>query len=217
MNLDPKELEARPEEVLRYMGWKQKDRDVESYNKHLEVVIAELETLKNAIKPKFVYSSLDKKENEELFRQLFFLNKESKSNIEKFICDIDYVYLGVATLGFEFENILKVASNGEPSRLLLLEACGTELVEAAMDFVEKEIRGAEGAEVSSRYSPGYGGWGLEHQKQILDYLQAQKLGIYLNNYNLMIPRKSVSAVIKLEAFNGGCHSCEKEDCQFKKI
>lgn len=219
MNLEASKLNPRPEEVLRYMGWKNKLVDLEGYDRHLSLVISELEYLMKIIRPKYVYSSIDKKENQELFYQLFFLSKGKGelTGIEKFICELDRVYLGVVTLGFEFENLLKVAGNGDSSKLLLLEACGTELIETAMNYVETEIREIEESEISSRFSPGYGGWELKHQKQILDYLQAQKLGIYLNDYNIMIPRKSVTAVIKMEAFNGGCHSCEKKDCQFKKI
>lgn len=210
MHLNPELLTPRAEEVLRYMGWKRKEVAVDEYAVFLERAEKELAELKHFIKPKYIYSSLDKRDNPELFEELF-------GEIKNFICDFEKVYLGAVTLGFEYENILKAAGSGDSSRLLLLESCGTELIESAMDLVEEEIRELERSPVSSRFSPGYGGWELSHQGKILDYLQASRLGIYLNDYNLMIPRKSVTAVIKMAGFNQGCASCDKQNCEFKRI
>ena len=252
MHLNPEILKPRAEEVLRYMGWKRKEVATDEYAVFLERAEKELAELKLLINPKYIYSSLDKRANPELFQELFGernpeinpeinpgvnpginpgvnseedterdsemnLKRNSNDGIRKFICDFEKVYLGAVTLGFEYENILKAAGSGDSSRLLLLESCGTELIESAMNLVEEEIRELESSPVSSRFSPGYGGWDLSHQRKILDYLQASRLGIYLNDYNLMIPRKSVTAVIKMAGFNQGCGSCDKLDCDFRKI
>jgi cobalamin-dependent methionine synthase I len=46
-----------------------------------------------------------------------------------------------------------------------------------------------------RFSPGYGDWTLDNQPQVLQLAEAERIGITLTESNIMIPRKSVSAVI----------------------
>ncbi len=215
MLIDAGTLKPRPDEVLRYMGWKKRGQGIEGYEESYHRVQEELLRLKSIIRPKYVYSSISMEEQKELFGRLFLLGGEG-SGIRKFVGNCRTLYLGAATLGFEYENLLKAAGNGDPSYLLMLEACGTELVESAMDQLEEMIRLDTEAEESSRFSPGYGGWELSHQGPILDYLQAHRLGIYLNEHDLMIPRKSVTAVIKLASFSGGCRTCEKSDCEYRE-
>jgi cobalamin-dependent methionine synthase I len=50
--------------------------------------------------------------------------------------------------------------------------------------------------MNRRFSPGYGDLPLNVQAKFLEIMQAsKKLGIYLNESDLMIPRKSVTAIL----------------------
>jgi cobalamin-dependent methionine synthase I len=54
----------------------------------------------------------------------------------------------------------------------------------------------EAGETKGRYSPGYGDLSLSFQPVLLNELNAAKLlGITLTDSYLMIPRKSISAII----------------------
>lgn len=173
-----------------------------------------LTELKELIQPKAVYSSICPSDYPGLF--VGTNGVESTTGIRGFLGECREVFLGAVTLGFQFEGLLKSAGHGDSSRLLLLEACGTELVEAVMNQLEERIREELAAEVSSRFSPGYGDWPLVRQREILEYLKAERIGIYLNEHHLMIPRKSVTAVIKMAPFAGGCSACEKRICDFRE-
>lgn len=51
---------------------------------------------------------------------------------------------------------------------------------------------------NARYSPGYGDWGLDAQPQMLAAVDAQRrLGLTLTPTLLLVPTKSVTAVIGL--------------------
>ena len=52
-----------------------------------------------------------------------------------------------------------------------------------------------GYERTMRFSPGYGAWPLQAQEILLPLCEADKIGIKLTDTDIMIPRKSVSAVI----------------------
>ncbi|MDP8263739.1 MAG: vitamin B12 dependent-methionine synthase activation domain-containing protein [Candidatus Ancaeobacter aquaticus] len=81
---------------------------------------------------------------------------------------------------------------------MVLDAIGSEAVEALADKVNEIIRtnaNLEGCVLTKRYSPGYSDWAITAQKELLHVLGAQDIGIQLNPACLMIPEKSISAVI----------------------
>ena len=74
-----------------------------------------------------------------------------------------------------------------------------------------------------RFSPGYGDFPLSAQKQILDGLEAGKrIGITLTEGYLMMPSKSVTAVIGVSRTTGslcdrGMRGVRKERLRVQKI
>ena len=58
-----------------------------------------------------------------------------------------------------------------------------------------------GYERTMRFSPGYGEWPLKAQEKLLPLVEADKIGVTLTDTDIMIPRKSVSAII-------GWRTCE---------
>jgi cobalamin-dependent methionine synthase I len=90
------------------------------------------------------------------------------------------------------------------------------LVEKCCNIVEQDLRNLVGRDKSSRFSPGYGDFNISFQKQLLDILYADRIGIYYNEANMMFPQKTVTAIVKFAKFNSGCKVCSKEDCNFKK-
>jgi len=211
LEVNIKELKPASSEILRYMGWKRKMPGDETYDNLVIEIEEKINEILSKVSPKFEFTYVNIEENKELCEKLFV-----GENINRFICDNEGVYLAVATLGFQFENILKSAGAGNALDLLMLEAVGTELVEKLMDYIEELIKLKMDSTKSSRFSPGYGEWELFHQQTILDFLRADRIGVYLNESNLMIPRKSVTAVIKMDNFDSGCKFCNKKNCEFKK-
>jgi len=81
---------------------------------------------------------------------------------------------------------------------LIFDAAGSVAAEEAITSANKQIKEYEeknGNILTKRYSPGYGDWALENQKDFLSWLCADKIGISLTEMFLMKPEKSVSAVV----------------------
>jgi cobalamin-dependent methionine synthase I len=81
---------------------------------------------------------------------------------------------------------------------LILDAAGSVAVEETIAFVNMQIKTFEernGNTLTVRYSPGYGDWTLDANKQFLDWISAEEIGITLNESYHMRPEKSVSALI----------------------
>ena len=145
-------------------------------------------------------------------------------NCDKIICsnlnDSDTVAFIVSTLGDELESLSKdFMNNNEMLNGYLLDKIGSELVETLADKTEsylQEYLDQFGLKMTNRYSPGYCGWNVSDQKNLFSLLPDKFCSVSLNEDSLMIPIKSVSAVIgigkNVERKNYQCSICEMEFC-----
>ena len=107
-------------------------------------------------------------------------------------------YLVCGTLGAGFDAFQRRVSVSSGADALIVQAIGAALIEKFMDSIEDEIRTelSQGETLVQRYSPGYGDFPLAAQRTLLDLLDApRKVGVALTDTLLMVPSKSVSAVI----------------------
>ena len=103
---------------------------------------------------------------------------------------------------------------------ILLEA------EAGMEKAIKPKMAAQGYGMRWRFSPGYGDWPLEQQPELIRVTKCESIGITLSESKMLVPRKSVTAIIGLykevkgsgEAAHSpnGCAACDKLDCPSRK-
>jgi cobalamin-dependent methionine synthase I len=94
-------------------------------------------------------------------------------------------------------------------------------VECWCDTVELELTKDEDKHCD-RFSPGYGDFALEHQKDFARCLDMAKYtGITLSESLLMTPTKSVTAIIGLGASartcGNKCMFCTKENCIYREV
>ena len=111
------------------------------------------------------------------------------------------------------------------SRAVVLQAASAAMIEAYCNEVnaqlKKEAEG-RGSYLRPRFSPGYGDFSLEYQKEICRTLSAEKtVGITLTDSLLMLPSKSVTAVIgagktPCGCEPEGCENCGKTDCLYRR-
>ena len=114
------------------------------------------------------------------------------------LCGCREVYLLCGTIGTGFDALLRRVSAISGADALILQAIGTAAIEGVMNSAEDEIKKelSAGESLTARYSPGYGDFPLSSQHTILNLLDAsRKVGISLTDTMLMIPSKSISAVI----------------------
>lgn len=131
-----------------------------------------------------------------------------------------------ATLGFAPEQLIRRAEAlGQQSRALIYDAAASAMIETYCDALNDALRKeavTEGHVLRPRFSPGYGDLSLSLQTEFMRVLQLKRqLGITMTESLLMLPSKSVTAVIGIaEAGNAGrreegqlrCADCSQEHC-----
>ncbi|MDO5702516.1 MAG: vitamin B12 dependent-methionine synthase activation domain-containing protein, partial [Lachnospiraceae bacterium] len=138
-----------------------------------------------------------------------------------------HVVMMAATIGFGPELLSRKSTvTGRVTRALIADAAGSALIESWCDEVNDSIRheaSALGLFARPRFSPGYGDFPLEFQREIFNVLEVQKrIGITLSEQLLMLPAKSVTALIGLSPMNSrcptaGCESCSRSDtCAYRR-
>jgi hypothetical protein len=120
-------------------------------------------------------------------------------NMLKLLADCKYATLMATTIGPDLEDeVERLSGEGDLTGSYALEMVGglmaDYMAERVDERIEIEIKRA-GFVKTMRFSPGYGDWPLGKQPQILELCGAEKIGIHLTDTNIMLPRKSVSAVI----------------------
>lgn len=113
--------------------------------------------------------------------------------------DVSEVILFAASVGVGVDRMIRRYCVSSPSRAVMLDALGSERVEALLDAFCEDMNveaGAIGCRALPRFSPGYGDLPLALQSRILTALDAPRiLGVGLNESLLMSPSKSVTAIM----------------------
>lgn len=153
---------------------------------------------------------------------------EGKS-IGKHLEKCDKVICIAVTVGEEIEQeVSKRFDKGEYVSSVLLDAAATTAVEQAADSMEKTIEqqvSRDGYTMRWRYSPGYGDWPLTQQPELFRLANAEKIGMQLSSAMMLIPRKSITAIIglvkkstnKTPNSKHDCAACDKIDCPSRKV
>lgn len=87
---------------------------------------------------------------------------------------------------------------GELAKAATLDAVASEAVEACTDSINQQVNqhaAAEGARTMRRFSTGYGDWSVAEQARLAHTLQAERIGVTVNDSCLLLPEKTVSACI----------------------
>lgn len=213
-------MQADRAETLRYLGYRGQEIDQQT-QKLLDEVILEIE--RDSL-PKSVYQEYpcQVKGNQIAVGHLTI----TSTNLAKNLKGCEYVVLLAATIGRAADFMIKKYSVANIAKAAVTQAAGAACIESYVDEVEAVIRQEamkRGMYLRPRFSPGYGDFPLEYQKDIFEILECSKrIGVTLTEGNLMMPSKSVTALIGLTTKEREscqmktCMQCEKTDCEFRK-
>ena len=206
------------DDAVRYMGAGKGNPDI----RLATVRIAE--ELEQAIQPRFTWRcfSLERKEGGILLPEAGKMLTGTLA--ERMLEDCGTAVLMACTLGASFDAMLRGREARDMAEAVMLDACGSAWTETGCDAAEAEIQARFSDKyLTDRFSPGYGDLPLESQGWILNALDAgRRLGITVNSSHLLIPAKSVTAVIGLaEKPQGakirGCGACRiRENCTYRE-
>ena len=120
---------------------------------------------------------------------------ESRS-LERLCADSSECILLCATLGVGVDMLLMRTATLSPTDAFLMDAIADALVEALCDYAEEKM--CAGLDTTGRFSPGYGDLELSLGREILALTDAERmLGIKLTLSGMMVPKKSVNAIIAI--------------------
>ena len=211
-------------EVLRYLGHNGQEIDSDlnpRINECIKETTEEIDT-------KYIYEIYDIKNDLDL-NTIEFKNTNlilKSKDVSELLKDCDKCVLMCATLGFNIEKNIRRYSYNNLTKGIIIDACATTSIEEVCDLVQDSILDKVAKEEKSltmRYSPGYGDLDISANRDILNVLDAhRKIGVTVTNTGIMIPRKSVVALIgitneKIGKVKRTCENCSNRfNCEYRR-
>lgn len=201
------------EEALRYLG------AAEAPEALRRQAAGEMEALRARVRPRYVYRvwDLDFRGDGIALRGTGLVLRGTGA--ARMLETCDQAALLACTLGARFDLSLTALQARDMARAVIVDACGSALVEQGCGEAEAELSARfPGRYLTDRFSPGYGDLPLELQGDICAVLDAaRRLGLTVTESLLLNPVKSVTAVIGLSdrpqmARIRGCACCQMREC-----
>lgn len=213
-------MDVDRKEVLRYLGYGRNQAD----SRVTELIDDCIRQLKAAGEPRHLSKEypLTLLPDGGIDAQCF---QARSRNLSKNLKDCSKIIVFAATLGAGVDLLLHKYNKLQMSRAVVLQAASAAMIE---DYCNQACAGlakeyeAKGYYLRPRFSPGYGDFPLSCQQAVLDGLEAGKrIGIKLTDSFLMIPSKSVTAVMgasrkPYRCEIKGCEACGKADCAYRR-
>lgn len=218
-NADHSEFNIKRSDILRYMQY------------HTGNDISDIEELINACISEFTaaaeYKACYSKFNIDICDDCidFGFMKVKSSALATNLKDCHEVYAFAATTGVKAERLLNKYNRISPGKAFIFDAIGSAATEAFCDYLNAYLREQteeNGQFLRPRFSPGYGDFPIEHQPDLLMALDTnRKLNLTLTDSFLMVPTKSVTALIGIAdtpnaCRTKACEACTRTDCLYRK-
>lgn len=208
-------------EVLRYLGHRGQE-----YSKEIDIKIDFLiENAYSACSPKSIWGVFEPEFSDKVYLKgtsLAFAGKDIFNHLK----GAKKIAVLAVTLGINAEREILKFQQFDMVSAVICDAVFDAYTESLADSVEAEILSfakKQGLHINWRFSPGYGDFPLETQRAIADVLNLSKtIGLTVTESNLLIPRKSVTAVMGLfeeqqPKVTGSCENCNlKDKCKSKR-
>ena len=208
------------QETLRYLGYKreQPDSQVRALLGECMEELSRVVTLRHMKREVSLTLSGEATVSTELF------TTESR-NLARNLKGCDRLLVFAATVGIGADQLIQRYERFRISRAVTLQAMAAAMIEEYCDCLNREWKDSyrkQGLYLRPRFSPGYGDFPLECQKALIGGLEtAKRIGLTLTDSLIMMPSKSVTAVIGISPLPGncvtaGCEACDKTDCEYRR-
>ena len=145
------------------------------------------------------------------------------NDVRELLRDCHHVILFGVTLGSEVEVLLRRMQVRDMAEAVMLDSCASAAIENVCDNLCSDLQAELGGYLTDRFSPGYGDLPFSQQlefSQVLDL--PRRIGVTLSPGGIMIPQKSVTALMGLADFPQtrrfrGCAYCSSfKTCNYRK-
>ncbi|MDE6707257.1 MAG: methionine synthase [Oscillospiraceae bacterium] len=197
-------------QAFRYMGFH--GEPDEKFNKLADTCE---QKLLSAVKPRYCWQLFQKQDI-----KFLLLGQDIQKHLE--YCE--QVILFCATLSQSTDTCIRLVQTNDVLAGMMIDAMASAFTEQFCDSVESEIlnHNFQHKYATWRFSAGYGDMPLSIQDDFLKLLHAQKrVGVCVTDSGLMIPRKSVTAIIGLsdtpvKKSKKGCTICKlRQNCPYR--
>ena len=209
-----------PREAARYLSY----RGTEPNEAVRKMISDCMDEVNDTAVPKFVSERFPLSRSEDGGFQAGTLRFSSRS-LQRNLAGCHEVILFAATLGIAVDTLIRRTAMLDSAKGLVMQATAAAAIEAFCDEendrLKKQVE-AEGLFLRPRFSPGYGDLSLDCQRDFLRVLKAQKnIGLTLTESGMMVPVKSVTAIIGISSIptlchRQGCEACSKTDCAYRR-
>ena len=208
--------------IYKYLGYNEKENILTSDIKNL--VEDEIIEVEEKITPKCLFSTILPVNigKTTFISDLELLGEDIKLHLK----GSTHAVLFAATLGVNIDKLIRKYEQTSMTKVVIIDAICNVIIEEFADEKENEYRDklkTEGLYLTERYSPGYGDLPISSQSSVLSALDAQrKIGLTVTNSGIMIPRKSITAILGISnipvvGHKANCSKCVLEGkCAFKK-
>ena len=199
------------QEAMRYMGAAAKDAGAEQL---CDVVYLKL---RNEVQARSLIRRVDCNVSADAV-EVAGVKFQSKS-LAKHLQGCKEVLLFAATLGQKVDSAIKRITLESLTEGNAAQAVAASLIEVYCNqTLENYDTGA--LKQLARFSPGYGDWQLSEQKMFFQLLNCQSIGLTLTESCMMVPVKSVTAIVGLSDVEGRpwsrCEICGLDNCVYRK-
>ena len=209
--LEPRLERIDPQEVLRYLGCR--DAAPPELVQAVDAGIAELTA---AARPRLTYRVFPVSEGQLAGSGLTLEGQD----IQRHLSGCREAVVMAATLGAEVETLLLRSQVRDLARSLVLDSAASAAIENVCDCLEADLRReyeVKGLFLTDRYSPGYGDLPLSLQGPLCEALDTRRrMGLTVSASGILIPRKSVTAILGAadtprKRRSAGCENCAFRD------
>lgn len=208
------------DEALRYMGY---DGKISLDNIKALLDKCEQELIFAAV-PRYIYKLFDITFEADGILINGSNIKLTGNSILKHLEGCNKIALLAATLSSNVDKLINKYQITDMTSALVADAMASAAIEQVCNIAEDELKQSIGnMYMTWRFSPGYGDLPIKLQAPLINILDAPKrIGLTVNSSDMMIPIKSVSAIIgisdkPIEQKRRGCAVCNmNKTCKFRK-
>ncbi len=204
-------------EILRFLEYRGQDMD-ENLSRQIDFC---MEMINSAARPAYISHEFNMKNDGSYPDECSFF---SGNDIKKHLSGCKKIILMAATLGAGVENIIRRTQVRNVSDAVIMDSCASVLIEVLCDTIDAQFREEykkQGLFLTTRYSPGYGDLPIGIQRDFIRLLDTvRRIGLNVSDSGIMIPRKSVTAIIGISETEKkqeklGCKGCNLvKACRF---
>lgn len=142
------------------------------------------------------------------------------ADLARHLRDCKEVIVFAATLGIKVDSAIRRIALTSVAEGAAAQAVAAALIESYCDEQQEQIDTGS-LHQRPRFSPGYGDWDLAEQRKLFNLLDcSKKIGLTLTDGMMMVPTKSVTAVIGIAedavCVWNKCMTCKNINCPFRE-